>query len=84
MRIVTNNFKVIMQNPNKYVEAPSEVINSLIYLFGKRKFKASGLEINRTNNFRLNYRIINSLNNGERTDRRHYYIIFYKLYSYKL
>ena len=27
-----------MQNPNKYIEAPSEVINSLIYLFGKRKF----------------------------------------------
>ena len=27
-----------MQNPNKYIEAPLEVINSLINLFSKRKF----------------------------------------------
>ena len=27
-----------MQDPIKHIEAPSDVINSLIYLFSKRKF----------------------------------------------
>ena len=35
-----------MQNPNKYIEAPSEVINSLINLFGKRKFNEIILKVN--------------------------------------